>query len=161
VVFLDTSETVGQLQLELGDLYQSWGMNLPNSSPLFWLLQLPKAQMAPFLPENPTQIDGSLDFLEETKRKLSQLEIQRPDVDLVIDELALTIKLLQHACKRAKILLNAKKHTSLAIMLREIDDIKTVFAPLWLQRNRLGGLSDSLSRFDIIIDEYKSGCGSN
>ena len=161
VVFLDKSETIGLLLLELGDLYQVWGLNLPNSSPLFWLLQLPKAQVMPFLPENPTQIEGNLGFLEESKRKLTLLEIQRPDANLIIDELTFTIKLLQHACKRAKILLNAEKFLNHIIRLHEINDIKADFASLWLRRNRPGGLTDSLLRFDSLIKAYQKGYGPN
>jgi hypothetical protein len=160
-VLFDKSEIVGQLLLDLGNLYQAWGLNLPNSSPLFWLLQRPKSQMMPFLPEKAIQIKASLDFLEESKRKLSQLEIQRPDADLIIDELDLTIRLLEHACKRAKIILNGEKNPNPAIMLREIDDIKAEFASLWLQRNRPGGLIDSLSRFDTLIKAYETEYGSN
>jgi hexosaminidase len=161
VVFLDRSETIGQLLLDIGDLYQAWGLNLPNSSPLFWLLQLPKAEMMPFLPENPIQIEASLDFLEKSKRKLTQLEIQRPDADLIIDELALTIRLLEHACKRAKIILDVEKNLDPVLLLHEINGIKAKFAAIWLKRNRPGGLTDSLGRFDVVIDEYKIGYGSN
>jgi len=161
VVFVDKSETIGQLLLEMGDLYQAWGLNLPNSSPLFWLLQLPIEQIMPFLPENPTQIEASLDFLEETKLKLAPLGIQRPDADLILDELSLTIKLLQHACKRARVIFDNENKNDKSYMLHEIVDIKAEFASLWLRRNRPGGLADSLSRFDIIIDEYKTCYGSN
>jgi hexosaminidase len=161
VVFFDKSETIGRLLLELGDLYQAWGLHLPNSSPLFWLLQLPKEQIMPFLPDNQTQIEASLDFLEETKRKLAQVKIQRPDANLILDELTLTIKLLQHAYKRAKIIMDAENNLNATIYLREIVDIKAMFTSVWLKRNRPGGLIDSISRFDIIIDEYKTGHGSN
>jgi hexosaminidase len=161
VVFLDKSETIGQLLLDIGDLYQAWGLNLPNSSPLFWLLQLPNEQVTPYLPGNPTQIEATLDFLEEAQHKLTQIEIQRPDADLIIDELALTLKLLQHACKRAKIIQDAEKIPDSELMLREIDDIKTGFAATWLRRNRPGGLPDSLSRFKTLISVYESGCGTH
>jgi hexosaminidase len=161
VVFADKSETIGQLLLQLGDLYQAWGLNLSNSSPLFWLLQLPNEQIMDFLPANPIQIEASLDFLEEAKRKLAQLDIQRPDAGLIIDELSLTIRLLEHACKRAKIILDAENNFDPAIILHEIDDIKAEFTSLWLQRNRPGGLPDSLNRFDTLIKEYKATYGPN
>ncbi|MBW6464974.1 MAG: family 20 glycosylhydrolase [Brevefilum sp.] len=161
VAFLDKSENIGQLLLDIGDLYQAWGLNLPNSSPLFWLLQLDNDQVTPYLPGNPTQIEVSLGFLEAAEHKLPQLELQRPDADLIIDELALTIKLLQHACKRAKIIQDAEKIPNSELMLREIDDIKTRFAAIWLRRNRPGGLPDSLSRFDTLIKAYESDCGTN
>jgi hexosaminidase len=161
VVFVDKSGTIGQLLLELGDLYQAWGMNLPNSSPLFWLLQLPKEQVMHYLPENPTQISASLVFLEEAKQKLTQLDIQRLDADLIINELTLTIRLLQHACKRARVIFDTENKNDKSYMLHEIVDIKAAFASIWLRRNRPGGLIDSLSRFDTLIKEYETEYGSD
>ena len=155
VVFFDQSRTISKILLKIGNMYKAWGLNLINSSPLFWLLQEPTEQILRFEIEDTTPIFTSLDQLSALIKQLNELNLDRPDAVLIHAELKLTIQMLQHACKRALLIFSDDKNIQTNQMLREISDIKSIFADLWMKRNRPGGLQDSLARFNTIIEEYQ------
>lgn len=88
LVFYDDSQTIGSMLLGLGNLYKAWGLILPNSSPLFWLLQESKQQLSHFYIEDPALIHTTLADLREKLRGLTQAKINRPDGELILSEIA-------------------------------------------------------------------------
>lgn len=156
LVFYDDSGLIGDLLLDIGNLYKAWGLILPNSSPLFWLLQESKPQLTHFDIDDPAPINASLADLSMKIKNLSEAKIRRPDSELILTETALTIRLLQLACKRALGIFDPDFTIDNNLLLREISDIKVDFSNCWLHRNRPGGLADSLARFNILVEEYQT-----
>lgn len=150
IVFRDSSERIGEILLDLGKLYQAWGVIIHNSSPLFWLLQLPQDQIKAHQTVGAETIKTTLAYLDETKKQLVNLNLKRPDAELIIDELSLTIQLLELACKRALMLMEPEKGNQNTSLLHEVNEIIAEFSRLWLLRNRPGGLADSIQHFQII-----------
>jgi hexosaminidase len=161
IVFHDHSQTIGKILLEIGNAYKAWGLNLVNSSPLFWLLQEPADKIRRYGFSDSTPIHISLDQFNESISQLDQIDINRSDAHQIQREVKLTIQMLQHACKRALLLFSNDKQIQTSNMLCEILDIKSTFTNLWLKRNRPGGLQDSLARFNTITEEYKSTNGQD
>ena len=159
LVFSDDSGIIGDLLLDIGNLYKAWGLILPNSSPLFWLLQESKQQLTHFDIEEPAPIHVTLTDLSEMVGKLTQAKINRPDGELILNEIALTIRLLQLACKRALGIFDPDYSVDNNLILREISDIKVDYSTCWMRRNRPGGLTDSLARFNTLEKEYQAANG--
>lgn len=155
LVFNDTAQVLGGTLLAIGNMYKAWGILLPNSSPLFWLLQNPADEILSFFPEELNRIQETLDILDDTQGKLSGLHLHRPDAATIKREMNMTIGLMRHACKRALWLKNKNTHTAKEL-LYEINGLLFDFQELWLQRSRPGGLRDSLAKFDTIREEYDS-----
>ena len=156
LAFRDNSMKIGKILLEVGNAYNAWGLNLVNSSPLFWLLQEPTKMLRRFDFVDISPIHASLEQFNEIMGLLDQIDLDRSDARLIRNEVKLTTQMLQHACKRALLIYSGDKHIRTSDMLREIDDIKLAFAERWLKRNRPGGLQDSLKRFNTIVMEYQS-----
>jgi hypothetical protein len=156
VVLYDESGILGSLLLEIGNLYKAWRLHFPNSSPLFWLLQEKTERLQRFVIDDPSPIYASLDDLSDKMSQLDKVRINRLDGELILNEITLTITLLQHACKRALSIHDTSFKADYNQMLREIGEIRAGFTDVWLKRNRPGGLADSLARFDTLINAYQS-----
>ena len=156
VVFKDHSGIIGQMMVDIGNEYKSWGITLPNSSPLFWLLQESKETVEELDIEDQSLIQASMDRLEKYRLALETINLDRSDALDISDELALTINLLTHACKRALFIFNFDSQIKQKNLLREITGLIEDFSVRWLRRNRPGGLNDSIARFNTLLDEYQS-----
>lgn len=155
IVFVDSASKIGQVLVEIGEEYQRWGLRLPNSSPLFWLLQERPEALQRFDFEDTSPIQESFYRLTACLGDLNQTHIQRQDSLMIQDELRLTIKLMIHACQRALLIYNAEEKPDPDDLLYEIRGLIADFQAAWHKRNRIGGLMDSLSRFNVLLDEYQ------
>jgi hypothetical protein len=92
------------------------------------------------------------EIVDAAASRLATSHMARDDAGIVREEFANTIRLLGHACDRG--LAASRKDThkdetsrrlaaDLAVILGE-------YRRLWLQRNRIGGLSDSVRRFGAL-----------
>lgn len=161
-LFKDRAGVMGRLAYDLGNVYLQPGIEIHNSSPLFWVLTLPGG-----LPMHrhgqgvmtPDTLEKTLDYLDTTLAPLSQARMQCPDAKLVQDEFALVGNLLHFAAKLAigrvevgqersvqELPLEARRR--LAQELRPLIDRQR---SLWLQRSRSGGLEDSVGRLEAML----------
>ena len=155
IVFSDSQKRIGKILLDIGEEFHRWGLLLPNSSPLFWLLQEPADRLRRFALEDLAPIKESIDRLTACLVDLNQVDLHRPDAQAIDDELRLTIRLMRHACRRAMFIFTNDNNQDTHQLLHEIRELMAEFQSCWRQRNRLGGLGDSLSRFDILLNEYE------
>jgi hexosaminidase len=160
--FKDRAGVMGRLAWDLGDLYQSLEIEWINSSALFWILQrtLETAGQHPKIRSIP--YERVLVRLEQVMAALDQADMVRSDARLVKAEYALTARLLAHACRRGRLArLNADDPASSVCREEaqrldlDLQETKEDFAGLWLQRNRPGGLTDSLARFTKTRRDYQ------
>jgi len=161
IVFQDENQTIGQVLIEVGNAYQDFGILLPNSSVLFRLLQDSSQNLERFGGIPIEAFQKSSEKLQNLLERLEKCKLTRTDSSMIIKEIRISIELMIHACKRGILTFSEGNSINYTNLLREIRDLILNYEVAWLARNRIGGLSDSLHRFDTIINEYTSAINSN
>jgi hypothetical protein len=131
-VFRDDAGVMGKLACDTGNTYLKPGLLKPNSSALFRLLQSGRIEM-------PMQLTQTREYIGAVLSPLARARMRRPDANLVRDEFANAGRLLLHACDRGL-------NTPLSQLESQWRGIVKEHRRLWLARNRLGGLDDSMKR---------------
>jgi hypothetical protein len=155
--FRDSSCVMGKLAFDLGNVYRVLGIEPHNSSVLFWIMQLPLDQIRAYPGLSREGLQRALVGIEAASGILLQARIGRPDAEQILAEFRVTIRLLRHACWRG--LLAFETDPLQASKLR--GELEADFAGLlieyrqvWLGRNRIGGLSDSMVRLEKLRADY-------
>ena len=164
--FEDSAGVMGQVMVELGNLYLLEGLAYPNGSLLFFLLQLNNNDLNAFITNldthvvidqffglNESALRECLARLDDLRHRLQKAEMQREDV-LVKAEIGLVIDLLAHACKRGLHLLGDQSFSSEALYT-ELEALTVQQRKNWLARSRPGGLEHSLLRFKPVLRQYQ------
>lgn len=163
-VFLDAQTVMGQLVVDLGNIYQAPGVIMHNSSVLFNALQAGRDTLLAHL-----QIMGDLDQLAEriqtTLKKLDEViaplensRMQRADAELIKREFAWTVDMLRHGCWRLLWAIGLARHQAGDdLQLRLADHAGQLIAEyqeIWHARNRPGGFKDSVRRMQKMRQDY-------
>ncbi len=161
--FDDPSGSMGKLAYDLGEVYRVLGLEMPNSSPLFWVFTLPLAQIPTALAQTGVDADAltrgmlaAQTAIDRALQPLSAQKMTRPDADLIRREFANTARLMRHACRRATLALNEDSPAERAALTEDMRAFLEEYRTLWLLRNRPGGLPDSTARFEAILQEYQA-----
>ena len=150
-----SGDGLAKLWLDAGDVYLATGVSLKNRTILFSIMETPLAEI-------PALKGISAAGLRRTSGKITAIQKQSrpikpmtPEAELSSRELAATLRVLAHACKRGRTALNpellSKECNSLA---RDMRAIITEHRRLWRMRNRPGGLPSSLSYYEKMLSEY-------
>jgi hypothetical protein len=147
--FEDPADVLGKLACDLGNVYQSVGKLMKNSSALFRILIPSSTHKDP--------LEGiTLDNLRSAEsvidKAMSRLPDSRAD-NLTKDEFSNAAAMLRHACRRGMWKLDPTSQSTTQLA----DDIAIIIAEhrrLWLARNRTGGLDDSAARLEANLAEY-------
>ena len=152
--FQDPSGTMGKIAYDLGNVYQVPGVPyLHNSSILFWLLQNHATVMERIGESTPEAFRETMARIDAILAPLQQVEMGRPDAELIKREYANAGRLLRHACRRALQLMGEGEDS--ATLLVDLEEAIEEHKALWLARNRPGGLDDSLSYFAPLLEAYR------
>ncbi len=151
--FGDTAGVAGQLAYGLGNIYRAAGVEPPNSSALFWALQMPAAEAhsSPLLAQ--ADFEAALEATEQAAALLPALRLARPDAALLARELAQTARLLRHACMRG-LYMHAPDAGAARALAADMREIIEEYRAVWLARNRPGGLGDSVARLERAMRDY-------
>jgi hexosaminidase len=149
--FDDQAGSAGELMYSLGNIYKDIGITVHNASILFQILQTPLSAIKEDPLFSQYQVNKVLETIEASKHLLANCKFASSDGSKIADELAFTITMLEHACKR---IVFANGQGKKEALLTGLDEVTREFKRLWLQRSRQGGLEDSLSRFKVIRDDY-------
>lgn len=154
----DAGESADRAVFRLANLYRVSGMELPNSSALFWLLQYPlqKLRALPRLPAE--RIDACLTEIDSALDDLGKAQIGRADATLVEAEIRLAARMLRHACLRGRLLNEVEPAAAAALIKTLKDDVAEwleEYRRIWLERNRPGGLRESAGRIEKLVEEYQ------
>jgi hypothetical protein len=79
--------------------------------------------------------------------------MERADAALILEEFANTVRLLHYACDHARALADGAPEDSPA-MARAHEELRFAIAEyrrLWVRRNRIGGLADSVRRLEKLL----------
>lgn len=148
--FRDASGNMGRVAYDLGNVYQAPGVIIPNSSVLFWVLYgAPEALKN--RPGPTPDFAAALEAVDRAMQPLGSARIERPDAALILAEYTNTARLMRHACRRGMMLAGAPPS---AEMHDDMRDILCEYERIWLERNRPGGLSDSVRVLKRVRDEY-------
>jgi hypothetical protein len=178
--FDDPTGNFGRVAYDLGEVYHTLGIEPRNSSVLFWMLQWPLTQVAEGYRDtvSPETLYQTLAAIDQAMAPLAEANSTRPDAALVRTEFELTARMLRHAAQRglyaigapalsahdlARMLRHAAQHGQYDIdapalsahdLGRDLREIMIEYEWVWGQRNRPGGLSDSVARLERSRRDY-------
>ncbi len=152
--FADPAGSLGRAAYDLGNVYQATGLNLHNSSPLFWALQWPLDQVRGYRDTlSPETLAQTLEAVDAALAPLGTAQSQRADAALVRAEFELAGRLMRHAVRRLQFAAGYGRWTKAALSA-DLRGLISDYRAQWLTRNRPGGLADSVARFDIALADY-------
>lgn len=162
--FGDASGSMGKAVIDLGNIYQMGmaghdpgGIELHNSSLLFWMMQWPLEEIRAYPRLSPGMFEKTLQAVESAWGSIEAARLDCPDAELVRSEFRVTAQMLRHACYRG--LLALENDPSRAESYRRkldagLTELVDEFRQVWLARNRVGGLSESVARLEKLHFEY-------
>jgi hexosaminidase len=155
--FGDATGTIGRVAYDLGNAYKAGGLVPPNSSILFQSLQTPLADIqaqATRYGLTRAAFDCAAEAINQAMAPLPGAAMTTPDAALIVREFKNTARLLSHACRRGLLGIGALDATSGPALAADMQEIIAEYRPLWLARNRTGGLVDSVARLEKDRAEY-------
>jgi hexosaminidase len=157
--FRDPTGAMGRVAYDLGNVYKSAGVLMPNSSLLFWTLQRDFAQ------EQAERVGGMVDYasppaaIDKAMASIATARMQRPDAALILAEFENTARMLRHACRRGQLIYDDRERADPAATKQALDDdlrdIICEYERIWLARNRPGGLRESVGRLQSSRLDYR------
>jgi hexosaminidase len=156
--FRDPTGAMGRVAYDLGNVYKAVGIEPPNSSALFVMLQWPLEQVRLFQDNvPPPALHRTLNAIDEAMHPLAQARIVRPDAELIKQEYLLTARLMRHACRRGLLAFETDPAQVTALrraLDHDMQELIAQYRQVWLARNRPGGLTDSVARLEKARQAY-------
>ena len=158
-MFQDDTGAAGKLAFELGNVYRAAGIEPPNGSVLFWAMQSPLSAVTESYGANGVEIGEK--FVQAVQKVMPLIDLDRCQTDdaaLIQQEFIQTARLLSHAAKRLILASeqNPDKRDALRKVLKsDLEEIITGYRKIWLSRNRIGGLDDSVKRLVDRLSDYE------
>jgi hypothetical protein len=163
-VFDDSAQVMGKLVYELGNVYQMVGPDHINGQIMAYALQWSQARMPNWLERYeawgkgkanlaPQTLEAAIARVDELSMLLAQAKIHAADAEIILAELTQAARLLQHGAKWLLLAHGAGEQTPAALKA-ELQALVETQQQVWLMRNRVGGLADSVRRFDLLLGEY-------
>lgn len=162
-VFQDPSRTMGNLSIQLGNIYLLPDLYIMNQSVLAHLLYNPELAISDSKMKGLSEekLTLTLKKLEILLEQLNQHQMKCEDAHLIEAEYQLTIKILQHSCLQGierlradgEMLKNIPLNTK-NLLANDLNQILESYQEIWLKRNREGGLKDSIKGFHEILALY-------
>ncbi len=159
--FRDSTGITGGIACDLGNAHQATGLFFPNATSLFRILQADPAQIRAYRGLSEDGLRQALAHIDQVMSRLSEVEMQRPDADLIRREYGWVADMLRHACWRGLWALG-QREPSEEITLRQrlasaADQLLVEHETIWLARNRPGGFGDSQGRLLKMRRDYEPG----
>jgi len=165
-VFKDQARLMGKIAYDLGNVYKLPGFTPHNSSILALMLLYPEPPaffkvdtFKDLLTEE--NFRRTIEYIDEVMKDISKVKMERSDADLIIREYENAAKILKHAAKHGIERIKTKDFKISSMpkefrsgLAKELDEIIEEYKDLWLQRNRIGGLKDSVKRFERLKEAY-------
>jgi len=161
-VFRDRAGVLGGIAHDLGDVYRETGVLVKNASVLALLLLFPERPLGEGRLAGLT-IEG-LERAEaraaELSSRLGETRCDRDDAALLRDEFALAADLMRHGARFGMARLTAGGAVAAIsgpVRVSLADDLRRIVAEyqgVWRQRNREGGLRDSVGRLERLLRLY-------
>ncbi len=164
-VFQDKRGIIGKIACDLGNAYTKVGFNPPNNSSLFLILIFSNNEFSEFVLDNITieELQKTRTFIDSTIKSLDIVNMEREDAELVKKEFQWATDILKFSCdlgiSRLEIgikepLSKIKKETR-DRLCRSLERLIRLQNKIWLERNRVGGLSDSIDRLKKLLQNME------
>ena len=159
------TEGMGAVLRDLGNAHQAIGPQFPNMSTLVLHLYFPQMQVGRSFTDGITlsQVDVADGILTDCEARLARLHPDRPDGDLVIDELRSAVALVRLLCRdlRARLAtdgwLASVPQATRTALADDLAPLITHHGELWRARNRPGGLRESSAWLEHLQHCYRTG----
>ena len=164
-LFQDRTGQLGRIACELAQLNQTARSYESNGLGFSIMLSNPDASAADgrCVEGSPACFHKALEALARLHRDLAGVQLDCADADLIRAEYEFTLSIVTHSCHmglaRAESL--APKTAAVPaerrqLLAKELAVLVPEFRRLWLARSRPGGLSDSVQRFEKLLEIYKA-----
>ncbi len=169
--FADSVGVMGKLALDLGNTYKETGVIVHNGNLLHWIYTMSLDEMRTrwhrMIRDNGAEVLNTnallsenmyavLEYVDDVMQPLDSAQIDRPDADLIKREFRQSAAMLKHGARRV-LLQTGDPSVSKAALLNELNGIINEQRALWVARNRVGGLSDSLAALEAARELYREG----
>jgi hexosaminidase len=151
-VFFDSSEKIGRVMTDLGNIYRVAGKLISNRSALFNLLVPSSWPRDPMRGLTARRLHAAIAAIDAAIKPLDRVRLDRSDAALVKIEILLAAAMLRHACRKGLWKLTGRP--AAAQLAAELKQIIAAHKKCWLARNRPGGLDDSVGRLADNFREY-------
>lgn len=151
-VFRDRAGVMGTLVRDLGNTYQRAGRLMHNGSVLFYAM-LNRERVIDARELSAEALGEAREWVDASSARLAEARMERPDAALIVEEYANTVRLLRYACDHARAILDGTLDDSRA-MSRAHEELRIAigeYRRLWVRRNRIGGLADSVRRLEKFL----------
>jgi hypothetical protein len=152
-VFRDRAGIMGQLMHDFGNVYQAVKDPMGNSSRLFWALVGGDVRKKLYQTITRQEYDDAEARVDAAIASLERTQMDRPDADLIKDEIGNAAAMLRHACRRGRWMVDRASEDASGLA-RDLRDIVARHERLWLARNRPGGMHDSSQRLADLARDY-------
>jgi len=155
--FKDSAGIMGQIAFDLGNARYCMPRKMETDFP-FYALYARDAEKG--VPQGLTQ-DNLLetrDYIQRTIEPLRMTKMSAPDADLILQEYRLAAQMMDFACDRGLSMIAGelrKPETRLRHSAR-LSGILGDYRELWVRRNRIGGLQDSVKVIEQRFQEASS-----
>ncbi|MGH2821157.1 MAG: glycoside hydrolase family 20 zincin-like fold domain-containing protein [Actinomycetota bacterium] len=152
--FRDEARVMGRVAHDLGNAYLRAGAVPHNSSALFHTLRAPDRGSVPD-GVSEESLKECADVIRSAVAPLGSARMARADSGIIEGEFANAARMLLHACTRGTALLSDDNSSETRRELgRELREILGRHRELWVARNRIGGLHDSIWPLEALLDDY-------
>ncbi|MDQ0193945.1 beta-N-acetylhexosaminidase [Paenibacillus wynnii] len=162
-VFLDPSDIMGNLMLDLGNYYKlESGLSRPNDTEMSMLLRSKLGNVLIVEQLSDQHFEQLTNYIHSIEERLEEASLYCEDGELVLSELRNGILFVKHAIKLGSI----KRQLALTpgqldrkILSEQIQDLDVLlhhYRLIWSERNRMGGLEQSVSKLLSLRKEYQA-----
>ncbi len=164
-VFLDPTGALADAVLNLGDLHLAVTPQFPNMSALVMNLYYPQLPVGRSLTKGltPAEVDAVEGRLVEVRGLVARARPGRADAAGLVDEVEFSIDLVALLMRDLQARLAVDGHIASVsqserdVLGRELDGLTERYRALWLERNRPGGVDDSVAWLSNLGAAYASG----
>lgn len=164
-VFNDQAGVMGKLMLDLGNSYREAGCLLDNQHVLWYILfhyNTPRSDDPVLQKLDLGKMQHTLSYLDDVMKNLPKAKIANPEAELIAAEVHNNAAMVRHACllEIARIKAGGAEASKLPVLTRRklASDLRSTmkeFKRLWLIRNRVGGLDESVRPLEQLLAAYE------
>jgi hypothetical protein len=155
-IYKDKNELMGNIIMELGNYYLHEPSKVSNATKLFWILNGDIKNTDNIKDLELEAYNKVEEYLLGLYQKLDSTHMQCEDAALIIDECKNGIKYVLHGVKRIKLMANDfdNEESFLQALKDDIGSIMKNHCEVWLKRNKISGLEQSLEYMRKLREQY-------
>ena len=156
-VFKDDSNIMGQLIMDLGNYYLKETVKVSNGTKLFWILNSDINEEKSFEELILKDYEEIENYINNLNNMLDNSRMKCEDAELIYRELRNGVRYILHSINRIRLGKGIYKDKQSFVNQLE-EELKVVMkehSDLWIKRNRVGGLEQSLEYMRRLLKQYK------